>query len=183
MAEIYSNRWELKNGSAPSELWISQIGQMNSRQIMAICNALLARCAAGNSWPPDLAEFLTLAADNCGTALGLKTGDVMAEYWRWRRESYRYDSAVEFPWSHDVLYQICTEMRRTGTEQQMTEKELEALAGQLLAKWEKHFRDGHEIPEVRKQLEKPRRPTGPTPAELLMAKYRQQQAAKNSDKH
>ncbi|KAF6588536.1 replication protein [Cronobacter sp. EKM101R] len=65
----------------------------------------------------------------------------------------------------------------------MTEKELEALAGQLLAKWEKHFRDGHEIPEVRKQLEKPRRPTGPTPAELLMAKYRQQQAAKNSDKH
>lgn len=81
------------------------------------------------------------------------------------------------------MYQICTEMRRTGTERQMTEKELEALAGRLLAKWEKHIRDGHEIPEIRKQLEKPRHPTGPTPAELLMAKYRQQQAAKNSDQH
>lgn len=149
----------------------------------SICNALIARCVAGNSWPPDLAEFVMLVADNCGSVLGLKTSDVMNEYWRWRRESYRYDTAEQFPWRHDVLYQICTEMRRTGTERQMTEKELEVLGGKLLAKWEKHVKDGFSIPPVRKQLDKPRHPDGPTPAQLLMAQYRERQATKNLNKH
>jgi hypothetical protein len=52
----------------------------------------------------------------------------MAEYKRWRNESYRYDSSEVFPWHHPVLYQICTEMRRSGVERQMTQTELEALA-------------------------------------------------------
>lgn len=141
-----------------------------------VCNALVARCAAGNSWPPDLAEFVTLVAENCETALGLKTSDVMREYWRWRRETYRYDSAELFPWRHDVLYQICTEMRRTGTDRQMTERELEELAGRLLAKWEKHVSKGFSIPPVRKQLEKPRYAAGPTPAQLLIEQYKRQKS-------
>ncbi|WP_286086763.1 hypothetical protein [Enterobacter roggenkampii] len=40
---------------------------------------MVARCKAGNSWPPDLAEFVTLVADISGNALGLRTADVMAE--------------------------------------------------------------------------------------------------------
>lgn len=131
---------------------------------------MIARCAAGNSWPPDLAEFVTLVADSGGSELGLKTADVMAEYWRWRQESYRYDSADEYPWRHPVLYQICTEMRRTGTELRLTESELEKLAASQLARWEKHVTDGGELPEVRKQIEAPRHAPGPTPAELLKAK-------------
>lgn len=170
MVEIYSSRWETKNGSAPSDLWIAQIGNLTNAQMTNVCNALVARCRAGNSWPPDLAEFVTIATDSNGTELGLKVEDVMAEYKRWRNESYRYDCSEEFPWRHPVMYQICTEMRRTGVERQMTERELERLAGQQLAKWEKHLTDGKSIPPVRKQIEAPRHPSGPTPAQLLKAK-------------
>ena len=170
MLEIYSNRWETKNGSAPSDLWIAQIGSLTSDQTRSVCNALVERCRTGNSWPPDLAEFVTLAADCCGSALGLVVQDVMTEYQRWRNESYRFDSADQFPWRHPVLYQICTEMRRTGIERQMTEKELEGFAARQLVKWEKHVGDGGQIPPVRKQIEAPRHAPGPTPAELLKAK-------------
>ncbi|BBV77059.1 phage replication protein [Raoultella planticola] len=169
MLEIYSNRWETKNGSAPSDLWIAQIGSLTSDQTRSVCKALVERCRSGNSWPPDLAEFVTLAADCCGTALGLTVKDVMAEYQKWRNESYRFDSSEQFPWRHPVLYQICTEMRRTGVERQMTEKELEGLAARQLSKWEKHVSDGGEIPPVRRQIAAPRHPAGPTPAEQLKA--------------
>ena len=169
MLEIYSTRWETKNGSAPSDLWIAQIGSLTSAQTRSVCNAMVARCKAGNSWPPDLAEFVTLVADISGNALGLRTADVMAEYKRWRNESYRYDSSEQFPWRHPVLYQICTEMRRSGVERQMTQTELEALAASQLAKWEKHLADGHPIPPVRKQIAAPRHAPGPTPAQLLKA--------------
>lgn len=175
MLEIYSTRWETKNGSAPSDLWIAQIGSLTSAQTRSVCNAMVARCKAGNSWPPDLAEFVTLVADISGNALGLRTADVMAEYKRWRNESYRYDSSEQFPWRHPVFYQICTEMRRSGVERQMTQTELEALAASQLAKWEKHLADGHPIPPVRKQIAAPRHAPGPTPAQLLKA---QAEAAK-----
>lgn len=131
---------------------------------------MVMRCKAGNSWPPDLADFVTIVADTCGSTLGLKVIDVMDEYKRWRNESYRYASSTEFPWRHDVLYQICTEMRRTGIERRMTEKELEQLAAMQLAKWEKHVADGHLVPPVRKQIAAPRHPSGPTPAQILKAK-------------
>lgn len=170
MLEIYSTRWETKNGSAPSDLWIAQIGSLTSDQTTSVCNALVARCKAGNSWPPDLADFVTIVADTCGSALGLKVADVMDEYWRWRKESFRYDSSESFPWRQPVLYQICTEMRRQGTERQMTSGELEVLAAQQLAKWEKHVADGHRVPPVRKQIAAPRHPSGPTPAQILKAK-------------
>lgn len=130
----------------------------------------MARCRAGNSWPPDLAEFVTLVADCGSSVLGLKTADVMAEYWRWRNESFRYDSSESFPWRQPVLYQICTEMRRQGVERQMTARELEMLAAQQLAKWEEHAVSGKPIPPVRKQIAAPRHPSGPTPVELLKAK-------------
>ncbi|STD21348.1 phage replication protein [Enterobacter asburiae] len=118
-----------QNGSAPSGLWIAQIGSLTSDQTTSVCNAMVARCRAGNSWPPDLAEFVTLVADCGGSELGLKTADVMAEYRRWRNESYRYASTEEYFIArecHPVLYQICTELRRTGIERQLTEKELES---------------------------------------------------------
>ncbi|WP_080160666.1 replication protein P [Salmonella enterica] len=138
----------------------------------SVCNAMVARCAAGNSWPPDLAEFVTLVADCDGGALGLKTADVMGEYKRWRNEAYRYDSSEQFP-----LYQICTELRRTGVERQMTEKELEVLAAKELAKWEARVESGMPIPPVRKQIAAPRHPAGPTPAQLLIEKYKARKAA------
>ncbi|WP_373225195.1 replication protein P [Enterobacter cloacae complex sp. ESBL7] len=143
----------------------------------SVCNAMVARCAEGNSWPPDLAEFVTLVADCSGGRLGLKVEDVMTEFWRWRRLSFRYHSSESYPWKHPVLYQICTEMRRTGVERQMTTPELEGLAARQLVKWEKHVAGGGKIPLVRKQLEAPRHPTGPTPAQVLQEEYRRRKAA------
>ncbi|WP_320679256.1 replication protein P [Enterobacter hormaechei] len=140
-------------------------------------NALIRRCAGGSTWPPSLAEFVALVADVRGTVLGLKTEDVVAEYWRWRNESYRYDCAEKFPWRHPVLYQICTAMRRRGKERQLTERELDVLAGELLATWEERAAAGQPVPPVRKQVAAPRHPSGPTPAELLKAKS---EAAKQS---
>lgn len=93
----------------------------------------------------------------------------MSEYHRWRNESYRFDSADQFPWSHPVLYQICTEMRQKGVDGQMTEKELEGFAARQLSKWERHVSEGNAIPPVRKQIAAPRHPSGPTPAEQLKA--------------
>ncbi len=37
MGEIFSNRWILKNGEEPSELWIAQIGSMSEAQITLVC--------------------------------------------------------------------------------------------------------------------------------------------------
>ncbi|WP_432653981.1 replication protein P [Salmonella enterica] len=177
MGEIYSNRWTSKNGAEPSDLWIAQIGNLTSGQMTSVCNAMVSRCATGNSWPPDLAEFVTLVAECDGGALGVRVSDVMREYRRWRNESYRYDSSEQFPWQHPVLYQICTELRRTGVERQMTEKELETLAAKELAKWEAHVESGMPIPPVRKQIAAPRHPAGPTPAQLLIEKYKARKAA------
>ncbi|MEM0567579.1 replication protein P [Salmonella enterica] len=142
-----------------------------------VCNSLVRRCSSGNSWPPSLAEFVALVADSGGGRLGITTTGVMAEYRRWRNESYRYDCSEQFPWRHPVLYQICTELRRTGVERQMTEKELEALAGRELAKWEAHVSEGKSIPPVRKQIAAPRHPSGSTPAQILMEQYRSRKAA------
>lgn len=156
---------------------MAQIGSLTSDQMASVCNSLVSRCAGGNSWPPSLAEFVALVADAGGGRLGLTTSGIMAEYTRWRNESYRYDSSEVFPWRHPVLYQICTEMRRTGVERQLTQGEMEGLAARLLAKWEKHLTEGKPIPPVRKQIAAPRHPSGPTPAQLLLEEYKRRKAA------
>lgn len=156
---------------------MAQIGSLTSEQMTNVCNSLVSRCSSGNTWPPSLAEFVALVADAGGGLLGLTTSDVMAEYKRWRNESYRYASSEQFPWRQPVLYQICTELRRTGIERQMTQGELEAQAGRELAKWEKHLAAGRPIPPVRKQIAAPRHPSGPTPAQILMEQYRSRKRA------
>jgi hypothetical protein len=50
-------------------------------------------------------------------------------------------------------------------------KELENEAGDILDVWEKRVLAGKPIPPVRWALEAPVAPKGPTPAELLKAKY------------
>lgn len=177
MGRIYGQQWTAKNGTAPDELWLAQIINLTETQIKNICDALVRRCSGGNTWPPSLAEFISLAADTGGSRVGLTTSDVMAEYKRWRNESYRYDSAAAFPWKHPVLYQICSELRRTGVERQMTQNELEALAARQLAQWEKHLNDGLPIPPVRSQIAAPCPYPGPTPAQLLKAEYDRRKAA------
>ncbi|HGH4663272.1 TPA: replication protein P [Enterobacter kobei] len=171
MGEIFSNRWTQKNGAEPTALWIAQIGSMTEAQIKLVCQQCMERCAVGNTWPPDLAEFVSLVSESGANPFGLTSDRVMTEYRRWRNESYRFSGSDKYPWPQPVLYHICIEMRRTGVERQMTEGELKKLAEKLLTKWTKHVSNGLSVPPVRRQLAAPQYPAGPTPAQLLMEQY------------
>ncbi|MEN0629476.1 replication protein P [Phytobacter ursingii] len=177
MGEVFSNRWTQKNGAEPSAMWIAQIGSMTEKQITQVCNQCMERCAAGNTWPPDLAEFVSLVSESGANPFRLTSEAVMAEYKRWRNESYRYSGSDKYPWPQPVLYHICIEMRRTGVDRRMTENELQRLAEKLLTKWTKHVQNGFSIPPVVRQLAGPKSPAGPTPAQLLMEEYKRRKAA------
>ncbi|EGD3995348.1 phage replication protein, partial [Salmonella enterica subsp. enterica serovar Uganda] len=72
---------------------------------------------------------------------------------------------------------VCLELRRRGMEGQLSEKELIRAAGDILHEWEKRALAGKPIPPVRRALAAPSRDRGPTPAEMLMAKYKQRKDA------
>ena len=148
---------------------------MTEQQLQKVCGEIMSRCAAGNTWPPDLAEFVSLVAAAGANPLGLALEGIMAEYKRWRAESYRYGGADEYPWRHPVLYHICIEMHQSG--RRMTKDELERLAEKLLTKWVKHIKNGLSVPPIRRRLEPPKHPTGPTPAQLLYAEYQRRKNA------
>lgn len=142
-----------------------------------VCNACIERCAGGNSWPTDFAEFVSLVAEAGGGLLGLKTGDVMAEYDRWKNQSWKFNSSEAFPWKHPVLYHICVELRREGVERRLMQTELERLAGTKLQKWEKKLAAGYSIPPIRRQIAAPASSAGPTPAQLMMQEFKRRKAA------
>ena len=144
---------------------------MTSIQITNVCKSCIERCAAGNSWPPDLAEFISLTAEVSGGRLNLTVKNVIDELKRWRNESYKYGSSEQFPWHHPVLYHICIEIRRLGVERKLTATEQERLAGTLLQRWEKKVATGFSVPPIRRQIAAPKTPAGLTPAQELMAEY------------
>lgn len=111
--------------------------------------------------------------------LGVTVADVMAEYWKWRKLVFRYPTSEQFPWrdKNPLYYHVCLELRRRGTEGQLSEKELVRAAGDILHDWEKRALAGKPIPPVRRALAAPSRDRGPTPAEMLMAKYKQRKDA------
>ncbi|MFG6076967.1 replication protein P [Erwinia sp. OPT-41] len=150
---------------------------MTSDQLRRVATACVDRCRAGNSWPPDFAEFMQLVADCGGGGLGITTADVLSEFKRWRENEWRYGSADRFPWRQPVLYHICIELRREGVERNLTHAEHEKRAAALLQRWEKKTDAGYSVPPVRAQLAAPVSPSGPTPAQALHAEYLRRQAA------
>ncbi|HDR2706496.1 TPA: phage replication protein [Enterobacter mori] len=109
--------------------------------------------------------------------LGIKTADVMAEYWKWRKLVFRYPSSEQYPWPKPVYYHICLELRRRGTDGQLCHKELEREAGEILGMWEKRVLDGKPIPPISRALTAPMQDRGPTPAETLFEEYQRRKAA------
>lgn len=88
----------------------------------------------------------------------------------------RYPSSEQYPWPKSVYYHICLELRRRGTDGQLSQNELEHEAGDILDMWEKRVLAGKPIPPVRRALAAPVASMGPTPAELLKAKYERMKA-------
>ncbi|ELY2035109.1 replication protein P [Enterobacter cloacae complex sp. zbq_9] len=103
--------------------------------------------------------------------LGITTADVMAEYWKWRKLVFRYPSSEQYPWPKPVYYHICLELRRRGADGQLSLKELEREAGDILGKWEKRVIEGKPVPPVRRAIAAPVAEQGPMPIQLLLAKY------------
>lgn len=106
-------------------------------------------------------------------ALGITVSDVMTEYWKWQKLVFRYPSNEQYPWAKPVLYHICIELRQRSTEGQLSRQELEREAIDVLDKWERRVISGKPIPPIRRAIAAPSKASGPTPAEMLMAKYKQ----------
>jgi len=68
------------------------------------------------------------------------------------------------------------ELRRRGTDGQLSHKELEREASDILDRWEKRVLAGKPIPPVRPALPTPVVQKGPTPVELLKARYERMKA-------
>lgn len=136
-----------------------------------------ARSSQSPFWPSP-GQFISWCREGNG-ALGVSVDDIMDEYWRWRKLVFRYPTSEQFPWrdKNPLYYHVCLELRRRGMEGQLSEKELIRAAGDILHDWEKRALAGKPIPPVRRALAAPSSDRGPTPAELLLAKYKQRKDA------
>ncbi|CAM7366276.1 replication protein P [Citrobacter sedlakii] len=136
-----------------------------------------ARSSQSPFWPSP-GQFISWCREGSG-ALGISVDDIMSEYWRWRKLVFRYPTSEQFPWrdKNPLYYHVCLELRRRGTEGQLSEKELIRAAGDILHDWEKRVLAGKPVPPIRRALSAPKVAAGPTPAEMLMAKYKQRKDA------
>ncbi|EMG9924035.1 replication protein P [Citrobacter freundii] len=136
-----------------------------------------ARSSQSPFWPSP-GQFISWCREGSG-ALGVCVDDIMSEYWRWRKLVFRYSTSEQFPWKdkNPLYYHVCLELRRRGTEGQFNEKELIRAAGDILHDWEKRALSGKPVPPIRRALAAPKAATGPTPAEMLMAQYKQRKNA------
>lgn len=136
-----------------------------------------ARSSQSPFWPSP-GQFISWCREGSG-ALGVSVDDIMSEYWRWRKLVFRYPTSEQFPWKdkNPLYYHVCLELRRRGTEGQFSEKELIRAAGDILHDWDKRALSGKPVPPIRRALAAPKAATGPTPAEMLMAQYKQRKNA------
>ncbi|MCK8144508.1 replication protein P [Citrobacter sedlakii] len=136
-----------------------------------------ARSSQSPFWPSP-GQFISWCREGSG-ALGISVDDIMSEYWRWRKLVFRYPTSEQFPWrdKNPLYYHVCLELRRRGTEGQLSDKELIRAAGDILHDWEKRVLAGKPVPPIRRALSAPKVAAGPTPAEMLMAKYKQRKDA------
>jgi hypothetical protein len=104
-------------------------------------------------------------------AFGITADDVMTEFWKWRKMVFQYPSSEQYPWPQPVLYHICLELRRRSIDGQLSQKELQNAAADVLAYWKKRAAEGHPVPPVRRALQAPKSEHGPTPAQILKARY------------
>lgn len=136
-----------------------------------------ARSSQSPFWPSP-GQFISWCREGSG-ALGVSVDDIMSEYWRWRKLVFRYPTSEQFPWrdKNPLYYHVCLELRRRGTDGHLSEKELIRAAGDILHNWEKRALSDKPVPPIRRALSAPKVAAGPTPAEMLIAKYKQRKDA------
>ena len=158
--------------------WIAAFAEsgITSREQLSV-GMQKARSSQSPFWPSP-GQFISWCREGSG-ALGVSVDDIMSEYWRWRKLVFRYPTSEQFPWKdkNPLYYHVCLELRRRGTEGQFNEKELIRAAGDILHDWEKRALSGKPVPPIRRALAAPKAATGPTPAEMLIAQYKQRKNA------
>ncbi|HCM9595281.1 phage replication protein [Enterobacter bugandensis] len=150
--------------------WLLALGENGICSMEQVNDGLRVARRQERPFLPSPGQFVKWCQEG-RSALGITVADVMAEYWKWQKLVFRYTSSEKYPWTKDVLYHICIELRHRSTEGQLSRQELEREAVKVLDMWEKRVLAGKPIPPVRRALAAPVAPKGPTPAELLKAKY------------
>ncbi len=160
MGEMYSDRWVAKNGTMPSLTWKAAIGGLSEQQLSGVMDACISRCVAGNSWPPDLAEFISMVSSVAAehNVLGISMQELSQEFRWYCQERGMYESAELFPWTHPVMYWICTDVRQRMIQYRMTEAEVEKDLKQQLEKWCQKTSGGVQVPKPVMRLEDKKRP-------------------------
>ncbi|MFV8851576.1 replication protein P [Serratia fonticola] len=147
MMEIYSDRWTAKNGRAPSLLWKQAITALTEQQVDQAITACVQRCWDGNSYAPDLAEFMSIVSQSTAKALGMTADDVMEEFKKYNKDRYLHSCAETYPWRHDVLYWIVCDLRREMIQKNLNDAELERQAEKHLKRWAEKVKAGEQIPK------------------------------------
>lgn len=57
---MYSDKWIRKNGAVASSIWIEAIASLTPTQLRLGIDKCKERIFSGNSWAPDMADFLSL---------------------------------------------------------------------------------------------------------------------------
>ena len=60
MTELYTSKWESKNGLVASSIWLEAIASLSNEQLRKGVNKCKERIFNGDAWAPDLADFLAL---------------------------------------------------------------------------------------------------------------------------
>jgi len=174
-ASMQTNLRSEADEKVAKQQWIATFAEngIRSREQL-VAGMQKARASESPFWPSP-GQFVSWCREGKG-ALGVSGEDVLKEYWRWRKEVFRYTCSEDFPWAQPVMYHICLELRRRSTDGQLSEKELAREAHDQLAMWEKRVAEGKPVPPIRRAIAAPAAPRGPTPAEIMMAEYKRRKA-------
>lgn len=126
----------------------------------------------GNSYAPDLTDFLALVHSASSKELGMPFEDVKAEFKRYCRDRGYYDSAELFPWTNRIIYWICTAARQRMVRYNQSDVEVDKSLRKEISDWASKIAAGEQVPEpVLRLADK----TRPRPAWMdLLDKKKQQ---------
>lgn len=149
-----------KNGAMPSSTWKAAIGGLSEHQLSGVMDACIARCIAGNSWPPDLAEFIAMVSQVSAeqNPFGITQEKIVACFKWYCSVRGLYPSAERIPWTHPVEYWVCTEVRQRMVQYRLTDAEVEKALSKELDRWVKKVAAGEKVPEPVLTLQDKARP-------------------------
>lgn len=125
---------------------------------------------------PSPGQFIAWCHEETAILVGLpKPDEVMKEFKRYCQDRSLYGSPELYPWSGDIMYWLCTEMRSVMIERNLGGQETERLCERLLRDWSKKLQAGEDIPPPVVRIENKTRPPS-TIDEMGLSNEKTQQA-------